>query len=113
MTEVEKVEQVARSIEGELDTQEMLLADPMTLRRLKARRIARAAITTLSAQSEPVATPAPDLVAAVEHGKALGRKEALDAMAATFAQSSDPGVRLLSGLVNTAMANTASRGERA
>ena len=38
------VERVAALIERELDVVELVLTDPMTLRRLKAQRIARAAM---------------------------------------------------------------------
>jgi hypothetical protein len=43
------VERVARAIERELDVQELVLADPLTLRRLKAKRIATAALAASGA----------------------------------------------------------------
>lgn len=41
------IERVARAVEDQLDVQEALLADPLTLKRIKARRIVRAAMTEL------------------------------------------------------------------
>lgn len=41
----ELIELIAAAIELELDTQEMVLADPITLRKLKARRIAARAVS--------------------------------------------------------------------
>lgn len=46
-----RVERVAKAIEPELDKQEMLLSDPVTIRRLKAARIARAAIAAMKGGS--------------------------------------------------------------
>lgn len=43
----QEVEAVAVRIERELDLQEMILADPITVRKIRARRIARAAIAAL------------------------------------------------------------------
>lgn len=43
----EVVERVADRLMSEVDTVEMLLADPMTIRRIRAKRIARAAIAAL------------------------------------------------------------------
>ncbi|MBD3844233.1 hypothetical protein IED13_00885 [Bosea sp. SSUT16] len=52
MTHDEKiVEAVARAIEGEIDTIELVSASPETIRRLKAARIARAAITAYQAEA--------------------------------------------------------------
>ena len=47
-----EVERVARAIERELDVQELVLTDPITLRRLKAKRIATAALSAMSPAGE-------------------------------------------------------------
>ena len=41
------IEKIARAIEPELSNQEMLMTDPLTLRRLMAMRCAKAALTAL------------------------------------------------------------------
>ena len=46
-SEEEKVGKVAAVIERELMTDEMLLADPTTLRKIKSQRIARAALKAM------------------------------------------------------------------
>ena len=52
------VEAVARAIEGEIDVVEMVSASPETVRRLKASRIARAAITAYQAEAwQPMVKP--------------------------------------------------------
>lgn len=48
-SEEERVEKVAAVIERELMIDEMLLADPTTLRKIKSQRIARAALAALKA----------------------------------------------------------------
>lgn len=48
--EEEKVEKVAAAIERELMTDEMLLADPTTLRKIKSQRIARAALKAMEVE---------------------------------------------------------------
>lgn len=48
----ETVKKVAEAIELDLDIQEMLLADPITLRQLKAERIARKAIRAVMESDE-------------------------------------------------------------
>lgn len=51
----EMVDRVARALESQLDVAEMVMADPMTLRRLKAKRLARVAIEAMRNPPEHVA----------------------------------------------------------
>lgn len=46
------IERVARAVEQELGRQEAVLTDPLTLRRMQAKRIARAAITAMREPTE-------------------------------------------------------------
>lgn len=64
MTHDEKiVEAVARAIEGEIDTIELVSASPETIRWLKAARIARAAITAFQAEAwQPIETHKTDAI---------------------------------------------------
>lgn len=48
------LEKVAKVIEVELGVQEMVLADPITLRRIKATRIARAAVKALMGPTQKI-----------------------------------------------------------
>jgi hypothetical protein len=67
------VERVVALIERELDVQEMVLTDPMTLRRLKAQRIARAAMAaTLELAAEALRE-----LAKVRQKEAYSDREAL------------------------------------
>jgi hypothetical protein len=62
------VERVARAIEADLDTFPMLSADPATIRRIRAEKLARAAI-------EAMREPTDEMIDAASSGFA---KEALD-----------------------------------
>lgn len=46
------VEKILPAVERELGTQEMILTDPMTLRRMMAKRVTRAVLTALLEPSE-------------------------------------------------------------
>lgn len=47
-----RIEIASKIVERELHVHEMLLADPLTLQRIKAERIARAVITALDKMEE-------------------------------------------------------------
>lgn len=49
MTRDEMIEVMARAIDAEIDTSELLLTDPMTLRKLKASRVSARALSALEA----------------------------------------------------------------
>jgi len=48
----EMIERVAWAIEAEIDTVEMVMADPLTVRRLRAARITRVAIKAMQEPTE-------------------------------------------------------------